>query len=178
MILPHSLVKLGIQPLSVHTPGIVGLASRSGTISYELASQTTSLGLGQSVVFGLGGDPFPGTRTWEALHVMLHDPLTKVVCLIGEVGGQMEEEAAELYEEYTREMRAKGKEAKPVVGFIAGMQTERGKVYGHAGAVWHDDWESAGSKKRCWEKAGFVMADTLGDVGGLLKREAMRLGLA
>jgi succinyl-CoA synthetase alpha subunit len=65
-----------------------------------------------------------------------------------------------------------------VVGFIAGMQTERGKVYGHAGAVWHDDWESAGSKKRCWEKAGFVMADTLGDVGGLLKREAMRLGLA
>jgi succinyl-CoA synthetase alpha subunit len=65
-----------------------GLASRSGTISYELAAQASALGLGQSVVFGLGGDPFPGTRTWEALRFMLDDPLTKIICLVGEVGGQ------------------------------------------------------------------------------------------
>lgn len=104
-IFPHQRVKLGIQPLSVHSPGFVGespiqpvpvssmtehpgLASRSGTISYELAAQASALSLGQSVVFGLGGDPFPGTRTWEALRFMLDDPLTRIICLVGEVGGQ------------------------------------------------------------------------------------------
>ena len=180
MILPHSRVKLGIQPLSVHSPGCVGLASRSGTISYELASQTTTLGLGQSVVFGLGGDPFPGTRTWEALSVMLHDPLTRVICLIGEVGGQMEEEAADVYTQYVAKMKRekREREIKPVVGFVAGQQTERGKMYGHAGAVWYEDWESAASKKKCWEEAGFKMAPTLGDVGALLKEEAGRVGIA
>lgn len=89
-IFPHQRIKLGIQPLKVHSPGIVGLISRSGTISYDLAQQTTSLGLGQSAVFGLGGDPFPGTRSWEALKVLLEDPLTKIVCLVGEIGGQSE----------------------------------------------------------------------------------------
>jgi succinyl-CoA synthetase alpha subunit len=88
VIYPHARVKLGIQPLSVHQPGFVGLASRSGTVSYELANLTTSLGLGQSVVFGLGGDPFPGTRTWETLRYMINDPLTQVICLVGEIGGQ------------------------------------------------------------------------------------------
>ena len=175
MILPHSLVKLGIQPLSVHSPGCVGLASRSGTISYELAAQTTALGLGQSVVFGLGGDPFPGTRTWEALSMMLKDPKTKVVCLIGANRGQMEEESAAVYVEDNAPLSALGKQPKPVVGFIAGRQTERGKMYGHAGAVWHEDYESAASKKQCWLDAGFAIAPTLGDVGELLQVEAARL---
>ena len=88
IIFPHARIKLGIQPLVVHQPGYVGLASRSGTISYELASLTTGLGAGQSVVFGLGGDPFPGTRTWEALQYMLDDPKTRIIALVGEIGGQ------------------------------------------------------------------------------------------
>lgn len=77
MIIPSLKLKLGIQPLHVHSTGCIGLASRSGTISYELAALTTELGFGQSIVFGLGGDPFPGTRTWEALRLMLDDPKTE-----------------------------------------------------------------------------------------------------
>ncbi|RSH93535.1 hypothetical protein EHS25_007893 [Saitozyma podzolica] len=146
-IFPHQRVKLGIQPLSVHSPGYVGLASRSGTISYELAAQASALGLGQSVVFGLGGDPFPGTRTWEALRFMLDDPLTRIICLVGEVGGQMEEEAATVYEEYLKSLRP-GQTTKPVVGFIAGQSTQRGLMYGHSGAVWWDEQETAGAKKQ------------------------------
>ena len=115
--MPHQKIKLGIQPLSVHSPGHVGekrsssietrrffwltsegIASRSGTISYELAAQTTVLGLGQSIVFGLGGDPFPATRTWEALKLMLDDPLTKVICLVGEIGGQSEFQAVHAFQ--------------------------------------------------------------------------------
>lgn len=159
----------------MHYPGSIGLASRSGTISYELASQTSALGLGQSVVFGLGGDPFPGTRTWEALRVMLDDNATKVICLIGEVGGQMEEEAAAVYADYLKNL-GPGEKAKPVVGFIAGQSTERGKMYGHAGAIWYEDWESAASKKKCWTDAGFIMAPTLGDVGDLIREQAVRVG--
>lgn len=90
VIFPHERVKLGIQPLQVHSAGCVGIATRSGTISYELAAQTTALGLGQSVVYGLGGDPFPSTRTWEALQLILEDPKSKFAVLVGEVGGQSE----------------------------------------------------------------------------------------
>ncbi|GFZ44366.1 SCS-alpha [Saitozyma sp. JCM 24511] len=176
VIFPHHKVKLGIQPLGVHSPGYIGLASRSGTISYELAAQTSALGLGQSVVLGLGGDPFPGTRTWEALQFMLDDPLTKVICLVGEVGGQMEEEAAAVYEQYLRCLPS-GQKPKPVVGFIAGQSTKRGLVYGHAGAVWWEDQEAAGPKKQRWTDAGFVMAPTLGDLGGLLEQEVAKMGL-
>lgn len=175
-IFPHQRVKLGIQPLRVHAPGIVGLISRSGTISYDLAAQTTALGLGQSAVFGLGGDPFPGTRSWEALKVLLEDPLTKIVCLVGEVGGQMEEEAAAVYADYVSALPA-GTVAKPVVGFVAGAATQRGKTYGHAGAVWWDDSETAAAKRKVLANAGFVMAPTIGDIGGLIKDEVDRLEL-
>lgn len=173
-IFPHQRIKLGIQPLQVHSPGIVGLISRSGTISYDLAQQTTTLGLGQSAVFGLGGDPFPGTRSWEALKVLLEDPLTKIVCVVGEVGGQMEEEAAAYYASY----RANNPNPKPVVGFVAGAATELGKVYGHAGAVWWDTKETTAAKRQALAEAGFIMAPTIGDIGGLIKAEVDRLGLA
>jgi succinyl-CoA synthetase alpha subunit len=173
-IFPHQRIKLGIQPLRVHSPGMVGLISRSGTISYDLAQQTTTLGLGQSAVFGLGGDPFPGTRSWEALKVLLEDPLTKIVCVVGEVGGQMEEEAAAYYAAY----RKATANPKPVVGFVAGAATQRGKVYGHAGAVWWEPNETTASKRQAMADAGFVMAPTIGDIGGLIKSEVDRLGLA
>jgi len=173
-IFPHQRIKLGIQPLRVHSPGIVGLISRSGTISYDLAQQTTTLGLGQSAVFGLGGDPFPGTRSWEALKVLLEDPLTKIVCVVGELGGQMEEEAAAYYASY----RANNPNPKPVVGFVAGAAAERGKVYGHAGAVWWETNETTAAKRQALADAGFVMAPTIGDIGDLIKSEVDRLGLA
>jgi len=174
MIIPSKKLKLGIQPLHVHSPGRVGLASRSGTISYELAAQTTALGLGQSIVCGLGGDMFPGTRTWEALQLMLDDDRTEVICLVGEIGGQMEEEAAAIYTQYLSSLSSTQR-PKPVVGFIAGQATRRGLTYGHAGAIWWDEDESAARKKEVWEKAGFRMARTIGDIGGLIKEECDKL---
>lgn len=176
VIFPHERVKLGIQPLYVHSPGCVGIATRSGTISYELAAQTTALGLGQSAVYGLGGDPFPSTRTWEALQLILEDPKAKFGVLVGEVGGQMEEEAAQVYRDYLANLKP-GEVAKPIVGFVAGAATERGLMYGHAGAVWWEQSETAVAKRQVWRDAGFVMADTLGDLGPLIKETADKLGL-
>lgn len=109
VIFPHERVKLGIQPLHVHSPGCVGIATRSGTISYELAAQTTALGLGQSAVYGLGGDPFPSTRTWEALQLILDDPKAKFGVLVGEVGGQSEYERAPKGRAEASEGRAAGR---------------------------------------------------------------------
>ncbi|TXT10538.1 hypothetical protein VHUM_02043 [Vanrija humicola] len=174
VIFPHQRVKLGIQPLRVHSPGSIGIFSRSGTVSYELAGATTALGLGQSAVYGLGGDPFPGTRTWEALQLMLDDPYTKVICLVGEIGGQMEEEAAAVYKAYLAGL-APSVKAKPVVGFVAGAATQRGLMYGHAGAVWWSQDETADAKRQVLADAGMIMAPTLGDLGGLLKREHDKL---
>ncbi|BEJ11965.1 hypothetical protein CspHIS471_0204250 [Cutaneotrichosporon sp. HIS471] len=176
VIFPHERVKLGIQPLQVHSPGCVGIATRSGTISYELAAQTTALGLGQSAVYGLGGDPFPSTRTWEALQLILEDPKAKFGVLVGEVGGQMEEEAAQVYQDYLANLKP-GEVAKPIVGFVAGAATERGLMYGHAGAVWWNQNETAVAKRQVWKDAGFIMADTLGDLGPLIKETADKMGL-
>ncbi|WOO83131.1 Succinate--CoA ligase [ADP-forming] subunit alpha, mitochondrial [Vanrija pseudolonga] len=174
VIFPHQRVKLGIQPLRVHSPGSIGIVSRSGTVSYELAGATTALGLGQSAVYGLGGDPFPGTRTWEALQLMLEDPYTKVICLVGEIGGQMEEEAAAVYKAYVAGL-APGAKPKPVVGFVAGAATQQGLMYGHAGAIWWSPDETANAKRQVLADAGMIMAPTLGDIGGLLKREHDKL---
>lgn len=174
MIIPGIKLKLGIQPLSVHSPGRIGLVSRSGTISYELAAKTSELGYGQSFVFGLGGDPFPGTRTWEALDLMLYDDTTEVICVVGEIGGQMEEEAAEVYKSYLANI-APGQIPKPVVGFIAGQSAAHGVMHGHAGAIWWEEAEKATSKIKVWEQAGFVVAKTIGDIGALIKAEVDKI---
>jgi succinyl-CoA synthetase alpha subunit len=108
---------------------------------------------------------------------MLADPHSKVICVIGEVGGQMEEEVAEVYKKYLASL-ASGEQAKPVVGFVAGLNTERGLMYGHAGAVWWDETETARSKKQCWADAGIRVVETLGEVGGVLMEEATRVGAA
>lgn len=122
---------------------------------------------------------------------MLRDDNTKVICLVGEVGGQsescalrslaaadspVEEETAEVYRDY-RARLSPGETAKPVIGFIAGASTSRGLVYGHAGAVWWTDAESAESKNKCWRDAGIIVAPTLGEVGTFIKAEAERLGI-
>lgn len=89
----------------------------------------------------------------------------------------MEEECAVVYKEYLKNL-PQGQEPKPVVGFVAGLSTEKGLMYGHAGAIWRDDTETAASKKKCWKDAGFVVAETLEDVGGLIMKEAKRIGAA
>ncbi|KAI5478811.1 hypothetical protein MNV49_004543 [Pseudohyphozyma bogoriensis] len=164
--------KLGIQPLHIHTPGCIGIAGRSGTLTYEAAASTTSAGLGQSFVFGLGGDLYPGTRTSEALQYLLTDPDTTGIVLIGEIGGEMEEEVAVYLEEREKRGEDRGMRRKPIVGVIVGEASEglRGRILGHSGARWERESEKAGEKKRRWREVGIEVVETPGEVGSVLKK--------
>lgn len=155
-----SKCKLGISPVNGLLPGKVGVAARSGTLSYEASQQLKDVGLGQSYVFGLGGDPFPGTRTAEALEFMLSDDSTEGIVLIGEIGGTMEEEVADLL--------SRTKTSKPIVGYIAGQSIPQSRTFGHAGALWEDGLLGAKDKIALWERAGIRMAPTPGDIGKVM----------
>jgi succinyl-CoA synthetase alpha subunit len=154
--------KLGIMPAHIFKPGPVGMVSRSGTLTYEIAASLTRRNLGQSTCLGLGGDPITGLNFIDALKFFGNDPQTKAVALIGEIGGNLEELAADYIE--------KSKYPKPVVAFIAGRSAPPGKRMGHAGAIVMGKAGTAESKIERFKDANVKVAEKPSDVAELLSK--------
>ena len=152
--------KLGVMPAHVFKPGIVGVVSRSGTLTYEIAAEISAKGLGQSTCIGLGGDPVVGLSFVEVLRMFEADKRTEAVALIGEIGGNLEELAADFV--------SKAGYSKPVVAFVAGRTAPPGKRMGHAGAIITGGTGTAQSKIDAFRKAGIEVAEKPSDVARLL----------
>lgn len=160
--------RIGFQPLPCFTAGCVGIAAKSGTLSYEAVASTTRAGLGQSLCIGVGGDILPGTDLVEALQVLETDPNTKAIALIGEIGGDGEVLAAQWVREYLN--RTPKDERKPIVALIAGVSTPRDRVMGHAGAFWVPGEPDAKQKIAALKAVGVAVVDHPAKIGDALRR--------
>ena len=149
--------KVGIMPGFVFKKGDVGVVSKSGTLTYEAADQVVKQGLGVSTAIGIGGDPIIGTTTKEALELLINDEETNCVVMIGEIGGQLEGDAAQWYKE--------SGSTKPVVGFIAGETAPSGRTMGHAGAIVGGSDDTAQAKKRIMRDCGIHVVDSPAEIG-------------
>ena len=149
--------KVGIMPGFVFKKGRVGVVSKSGTLTYEAADQVVKQGLGVSTAIGIGGDPIIGTTTKEALELLINDSETDCVVMIGEIGGQLEGDAAQWYKE--------SGSSKPVVGFIAGETAPAGRTMGHAGAIVGGSDDTAQAKKRIMRACGMHVVDSPAEIG-------------
>ena len=153
--------KLGIMPGFICKKGNVGVVSKSGTLTYEAIGQLVSVGLGQTTAIGIGGDPIIGTTMTDVLELFENDPETKGVVMIGEIGGQMENEAAKW---------SKNNMTKPLVGFIAGQTAPPGRRMGHAGAIVSGGDDTADAKMKIMEECGISVCRSVADIGEKMKR--------
>ena len=155
-VLTSDEAKVGIMPGFIFKKGHIGIVSKSGTLTYEAADQVVKAGMGITTAIGIGGDPIIGTTTTEAVELLMNDPETTGIIMIGEIGGGMEAEAAYWLKENMR---------KPVVGFIAGQTAPPGRRMGHAGAIVGGDDDTAAAKMRIMRECGIHVVDSPADIG-------------
>jgi len=165
IISPGEKCKVGIMPGHIDKGGNVGVVSRSGTLTYEAVAQLTALGIGQSTCIGIGGDPIIGTNHTDALELFNKDKGTKAIVMIGEIGGNAEEEAAAYVKKHVK---------KPVVGFIAGQTAPPGRRMGHAGAIISGGKGTAAEKMKAMEDAGIRVVKSPADLGAAMKQALSR----
>ena len=160
-VITPGIAKIGIMPGYIHTPGTIGIISKSGTLTYEAAWQLGRVGLGQSTAVGIGGDPINGTDYIELLEMFQNDPGTEGILMIGEIGGSAEQLAAEYIKSHVK---------KPVAGFIAGQTAPPGKRMGHAGAIISGSGGGAAEKMAALRAAGVIVSDSPGGMGDAMKK--------
>ena len=152
--------KVGIMPGFIHNPGRIGIVSRSGTLTYEAVDQVTKAGMGQSTCIGIGGDPIVGTTTLDAVRLLMEDPETDGIIMIGEIGGSMEADASRWIKENA---------TKPVVGFIAGQTAPEGRTMGHAGAIIGGEEDTAEAKMKIMNECGIHVVNSPAEIGVTMK---------